>query len=623
MRVSPSTNGAYRMSHGEVPPPIPIGESRPDNFLDSWKEIAAYLGREVRTVQRWEKKEGLPVHRQIHEKLGTVYAYKSEIDAWWRERSAKLASKSENGDAVEGPRVVSWPASTPEIQHEEPTAATRSRWLWGLAAVVAASGLLALLVLANEWGLRDKLKHLLVRGAPTPIRSIAVLPLENLTGDSSKDYFADGMTDALITELGKVRALRVISRTSSSRYKNSKKPLSQIARELNVDGIVEGAVVQSAGRVRIKAQLIYARTDLYLWGRSYDRDLSDVLALEDEVARAITQEIRINVTAQELGRLNSASPVNPEVYQLYLKGRFFLERRTEAGMKKAVECFEEALQKDPNSALAYSGLADAYGLLGSFNFVSPKETGPRANAAAMKALELDDSLAEAHAALAITVDGGFEEQKHFKRAIELNPGYANAHLWYARDLSRMGRVDEALKEILRAQELDPLSLIINDNVGEVYEWARQYDRAIEQLRKTLEMDPNFARTHLDLGAVYQDKGMFDEAIAEFQKGRELGGENWPELRVPLQRAYETSGYRGYYQEQLRLLKERSKQSYVAPVTIAIIYARLGDKESAFTWLEKAQRERTGLFFIKVEPVYDPMRSDPRFRDLLHRAGLPE
>ncbi len=611
------------MSHGEVPPPIPIGESRPDNFLDSWKEIAAYLGREVRTVQRWEKKEGLPVHRQIHEKLGTVYAYKSEVDAWWKERSAKLGSKPENGEIAEGPRIVAWPASTPELPDEELNTATRWRRLLGLAAVVAASGLLALLVQANEWGLRDKLKHLLVRGAPTPIRSIAVLPLENLTGDSSKDYFADGMTDALITELGKVRALRVISRTSSSRYKNSKKPLSQIARELNVDGIVEGAVVQSAGRVRIKAQLIYARTDLYLWGRSYDRDLSDVLALEDEVARAITQEIRINVTAQEQGRLNSASAVNPEVYQLYLKGRFFFEKRTEAGMKKSLEFFEEALQKDRNSALAYSGLADSYSLLGSFNFLPPKEAQPRAKAAAMKALELDDTLAEAHAALAITVDGFEEQEKHFKRAIELNPGYADAHLWYARDLSRMGRVDEALIEILRAQELDPLSLIINDNVGEVYEWARQYDKAIEQIRKTLEMDRNFARTHLDLGAVYEDKGMFDEAIAEFQKARELGGENWPELRVPLQDAFEASGYRGYYQEQLRLLKERSKRSYVAPATIAMIYARLGDKESAFTWLEKAQRERAGLFFIKVEPVYDPMRSDPRFRDLLHRAGLPE
>ena len=611
------------MSHGEVPPPIPIGESRPDNFLDSWKEIAAYLGREVRTVQRWEKKEGLPVHRQIHEKLGTVYAYKSEVDAWWKERSAKLGSKPENGEIAEGPRIVAWPASTPELPDEELNTATRWRRLLGLAAVVAASGLLALLVQANEWGLRDKLKHLLVRGAPTPIRSIAVLPLENLTGDSSKDYFADGMTDALITELGKVRALRVISRTSSSRYKNSKKPLSQIAREMNVDGIVEGAVVQSAGRVRIKAQLIYARTDLYLWGRSYDRDLSDVLALEDEVARAITQEIRINVTAQELGRLNSASPVNPEVYQLYLKGRFFLERRTEAGMKKAVECFEEALQKDPNSALAYSGLADSYGLLGNFNFLPPKEAYPRAQAAAMKALELDDTLAEAHAAFAHNVYGFEEREKHFKRAMELNPSYAAAHLWYSRDLSSMGRVDEALKEILRAQELDPLSLIINDNVGEVYGWAHQYDKALEQLCRTLEMDPNFARTHLDLGVTYEYKGMFDEAIAEFQKARELGGENWPELRVPLQHAYETSGYRGYYREQLRLLKERSKQSYVAPALIAVIYARLGDKESAFTWLEKAYRERAGLFFIEVEPVFDPMRSDPRFRDLLHRAGLPE
>jgi TolB-like protein/Tfp pilus assembly protein PilF len=611
------------MMHNEPPSTIPRGESRPDDFLDSWKEIAAYLDREVRTVQRWEKREGLPVHRQIHEKLGTVYAYKSEIDAWWEERSAKLGSKSENGEIAGGARIVEWPASTPEIADEELKTAPRSRWLWGRAAVLAASGLLALLVLANESGLRDKLKYLLVRGAPQPIRSIAVLPLENLTGDPSKDYFADGMSDALITELGKVSALRVISRTSSSRYKKSNKPLSQIARELNVDGIVEGAVSQSAGRVRINAQLIYAKTDLYLWGRNYERNLSDVLALEDEVARAIAQEIRINVTAQERGRLNSAPAVNPEVYQLYLKGRFFLERRTEEGMKKAVECFEEALQKDPNSALAYSGLADSYGLLGSFNFLPPKEAYPKAKAAAMKALELDDTLAEAHLALADSVDGLEEQEKHFKRAIELNPGFATAHHWYARYLSRMGRLDEALREIQRAQELDPLSLIINDNVGEVYGWARQYDKAIEQLRNTLGMDPNFARTHLDLGEAYEYKGMFNEAIAEFQKARELGGENWPELRAPLQRAYEASGYRGYYQEQLRLLEERSKQRFVAPVSMAMIYARLGDKDRAFMWLEKANRDQTGLFFIKVEPVYDPMRSDPRFRDLLRRAGLPE
>src|SRR5258708_3435395 len=246
------------MSHNEPPSPTPLGELRTDNFLDSWKEIAAYLEREVRTVQRWEKKEGLPVHRQIHEKVGTVYAYKSEIDAWWRERRAKLAPKPENGEIAEGPRIVTWPVGRPELSDEEFVAAPPSRRCGGLAAVVVSSGLLALLVVANEWGLRDKLKHLLVRGAPEPIRSIAILPLENLTGDASKDYFADGMTDALITELGKVSALRVISRTSSSRYKNSKKPLSQIARELNVDGIVEGAVVQSAGRVRIKSQVIYA-----------------------------------------------------------------------------------------------------------------------------------------------------------------------------------------------------------------------------------------------------------------------------------------------------------------------------------------------------------------------------
>jgi TolB-like protein/Flp pilus assembly protein TadD len=613
------------MSRSKIPLRRPSGESRPDDLLDSWKEIAAYLNREIRTVQRWEKKEGLPVHRQQHEKLGSVYGYKSEIDEWWAQRSLELASKSEGDDPEEsrGPQTLSWPINQNSI-HEVKASPSRSRKLWVAAGWLVGSGLLlfALLVLGNAWDLRERVTTLFNAGAPQPIHSIAVLPLKNLSGDASNDYFADGVTDALITELGKVGALRVISRTSSSRYKNAKKPLSEIARELNVDGIVEGSVVQSAGRVRINAQLIYAKTDLFFWGQSYERDLGNVLTLEGELARAITREIRVSVTPQEQRRLKSTATVNPEAYQLYLKGEFFLQRRTEDGMRRAVECFEEALRKDPNSALAYSGLAASYSLLGAFNFISPKEADPKSKAAAMKALELDDTLAEAHAALADTADSFDEQERHFKRAIELNPSYATAHHWYARALSERGRMDEAIREIQRAQELDPLSLIINDNVGEVYIWARQYDEAIEQLLKTLEMEPNFARTHLDLGTAYECKGMFSQAIAEFQRARDLGGENWPELRAPLQRAYETSGYRGYYEEQLRLLKERSKKKYVAPVSIAMIYARLGDKEQSLAWLEKAYRDESGLFFIEVEPVYDSLRSDPRFRDLLRRAGLP-
>jgi TolB-like protein/DNA-binding winged helix-turn-helix (wHTH) protein/Tfp pilus assembly protein PilF len=489
------------------------------------------------------------------------------------------------------------------------------RWVWGMGA----AAVLAVLVGLNVGGWRERLVR---RGSPSRIHSLAVLPLDNLSGDVSQEYFADGMTDALTTDLAEIGSLRVISRTSAMHYKGTNEPLPQIARELNVDAVVEGSVTLLGHRVRITAQLIQASTDRHLWAHEYEGDLGDILTLQDNVARGIANEIQASLTPEQRARLARKPPINPDAYQAYLRGRFYLARRTQPAMEKAVQYFQGAIEKDPRSALAYSGLAESYSLLGSFAFLSPDAAYPKAKAAAMNALEIDPDFAEALTALAgLTNDPG-ETERLYKKAIELKPNYATAHHWYARFLSATGRHQEALAEINRARELDPLSLIINDNVGEILFAGRQFDEAIEQLRKTLEMEPNYPRTHLDLGVVYERKGMFDQAIGEFQKSRALGGENWPEMLVPLQRAYETSGYRGYYATQLRLLKERSARSYVSPVAMAFVCARLGDNHQALAWLEKAYEKHIELTFLKDDPGWDSLRSDPEFRAFLRRILPP-
>jgi TolB-like protein/DNA-binding winged helix-turn-helix (wHTH) protein/Flp pilus assembly protein TadD len=485
------------------------------------------------------------------------------------------------------------------------------------------SGCVLLLLLAASvatWQLHS-------RNSPSPvIRSLAVLPLESLSSDASQDYFADGMTDELISNLGQISALRVISRTSVMAYKHASKPLPQIARELNVDAVVEGTVLRSGDQVRITAQLIEASSDKHLWSQSYQGELRDTLALQSQVARAIADQIRINLNPQEQAALKTARVVNPEAYESYLKGRYFWNKRTADGLKVALAYFNQAIEEDPKYARAYSGLADTYALLGDWQYavMTPKEALPKAKAAAERALELDSALGEAHNSLAFCLDGfdwNFESAgEEFRRAIELNPGYATAHHWYAWHLSLLGRYEEAIAEMRKAQNLDPLSLIISADLAELLVIAHQYDESILESRKTIEMDPNFALAHSQLGQAYLQKEMHDEAIAEMQRAVQLSGGS-PTIIASLARAYVASGRRMEAEKLLKELKKRSNPTYSHASEIAVVCAALGDKDQAMNWLEKGYQERFNPGVL-LRPGFDSLRSDARFEDLVRRIGLP-
>jgi TolB-like protein/DNA-binding winged helix-turn-helix (wHTH) protein/Tfp pilus assembly protein PilF len=462
--------------------------------------------------------------------------------------------------------------------------------------------------------------------APTAIRSLAVLPLENLSGESSQNYFSDGMTDELITDLAQISALRVISRTSVMVYKGARKPLPQIARELHVDAVVEGTVLRAGDQVRITAQLIDASTDKHLWSHSYEGELRDTLALQDRVARAIAEEIKISLTPREQAALKSAAVVNPQAYESYLKGRYFWSKRTAEGLKVALAYFNQAIEEDPNYAQAYSGLADTYALLGDWQYaaMTPKEAYPKAKAAALKAVTLDNALGEAHNSLAFLLDG-FDWDldsggKEFRRAIELNPGYATGHHWYAWHLALLGRYDEAIAEMKKAESVDPLSLIINADLAELLVLAHSYDEAIGQSRKTIEMDPNFAMAHDQLAEAYLQKHMYAEAIPELQKAVQLSSGS-PMCLANLARAYAFSGQRDEATALLSDLKTSSTPGFSHASEVAAIYASLGDKDQAMNWLEKGYAERFNPGVL-IRPRFDPLRSDPRFQRLVQRVGLP-
>jgi TolB-like protein/DNA-binding winged helix-turn-helix (wHTH) protein/Tfp pilus assembly protein PilF len=463
-----------------------------------------------------------------------------------------------------------------------------------------------------------------------PIRSLAVLPLENLSRDPEQEYFADGMTDELITQLAKIGALRVISRTSVMRFKSTRKPLAEITRELNVDAVVEGTVARSAERVRVTAQVIQANPEKHVWAESYDRPVGDVMVLQGELASKIAQAIRIKLTPQEQSRFAGARPVNGEAYEAFLKGRYFWSKRTEAGTQKAIEYFHQATEKDPNYAAAFTGLADSYISLALSEALQeslpPKEAFPKAKAAVDRALEIDHALAEAHASLGhikFQYDRDWSgAEKEFQLAIELNPNFANAHQWYALSLMWRGRLDEALNQIKLARELDPLSLVINANLGFILSGAHQYDQAIEQLRKTLEMDPNFAYAHYRLGQIDVLKGMNAEAVPELEKAIALSGGS-PRATAELGLSYARMGRRSDTLRLLSDLKERSKLRYVSPFDLAVIYGGLGDKGRTLECLEKAYDERsTSLNLLKLSPAFVAVRSDPRFTQLVRRIGLP-
>ena len=457
------------------------------------------------------------------------------------------------------------------------------------------------------------------------IQAVAVLPLEDLSGDPGHAYFADGMTEVLITNLAKIKALRVISRTSAMQYKGVRKSLPQIARELNVDAVIEGSVLRSGDRVRITAQLIHAISDRHLWAESYERDLRDILSLQSEIARQIASEVEIILTPEERARLGNKPQVNPEAHELYLKARYSWNKRTEESVKRALSYLRRAIVCDPTYAQGHAGLADAYLILGYYNTLSPVEAYPKAKAAALKALELYDSLAEPHATLGV-VRRDFEwdwpgAEEEFRRAIELNPGLAQAYHWRGTLLSMLGMHAESLRDKTTALAIDPLSVVIRTDLARMFYFSRDYDRSLEQYRAALDMDPNFSSAHLWLANVYEQKGQFEDAISELQTGMRLSSDSSYAL-AKLGHGYAVAGKADEAHAVLHQLNTLSKQKYVSPYDIAVVHVGLEEDDEAFAWLDRAFEQRSlWLGYLKVEPQLDRLRADRRLQDLLRRVGL--
>ena len=565
--------------------------------LDSWKEIAAYLKRGESTVRRWEK-EGLPVRRHAHKSKASVYAYTSEIDVWWNDGRARLES-IENAAGGRRQRVV------------------------GLVA--AGLVLLGVGLALNVGGVRDRL---LGRSVAGEVTSIAVLPLKNISGDPQQDYFMDGMTEALVTELGKISGLRVLSYQSVISYRQTAKPLPQIARELKVDALLEGAVLHSRDRVRITANLVQAVPERHLWAQTFEFDPRDVLAVQREVARDVARQIRIRLTPQERARLTPSRRVDPGAYEAYLLGRaYFYKIRTPTNVMRAKEHFEKAIERDPGYASAYASLAELYiGTSGSGILTrGPRDARLKARQWAEEALKLDDTLAEAHTALARVEQQEWDwagAEREYQRAIELNPSDPLARIWYAIYLYAMQRFEEAVAQAERAQRLDPVSPLVNTWAGAAYSFAGRPEEAMVSWQKALELDPSYSDASIVLARTYVTKGLYLQAIAELQKAL-IFNPREPFVVGALAHAYARAGQR---EEALKLLGElkriEAERGSIPTFSFIWAYAGLNDKEHAFAWLEKSYQERRDrMVWLNVDPLLDPLRPDPRFHELVRRVGL--
>jgi len=569
----------------------------PNGRLDSWKAIAAYLNRDESTVRRWEK-EGLPVHRHVHAKKASIYAYAAEIDTWWSDGRTRL----EDTDAPRQSR-------------------RRLAWLLAGASLLLAGG--------AAWFFHGKRTEPVVQER---ITSIAVLPLANLSGDPQQDYFADGITEALITELGKIGSLRVVSRASVAPYKGGKLSLDKVARDLNVESLVEGSVVREGSRVRVIAHLIRTRPERQLWAQRYEREVSSILVLQKDLALAIAGEIQAKLTPREDALLAQVSSVDPAAYEAYLNGRYHWNTGSAQGLLKARESFQDAIRRDPTFARAHASLADTYAWSYRWNvkpLMSPRETFAEARSAALKALELDDTLAEAHATLAYIKEAydwdwpGAEH--HYRRAIELNPSYATAYHWFAIELSAMGRHAEAAAQIKAAERLDPRSAIIKAAAGMLLFYAREYEAALDKTRQALDLDPGLIPAHRVSRWIYQTIGRYEEALAAYQNEKSFSGaanEEWP---VPLAQIQASGGRLAEAQAAIKRgvqspLVKRNPE--VLSLGIAQAYALMGERDQALSWLAKAEAARApGFAFVLVDPLLDNLRADPRFVGLLKKAKL--
>ena len=491
---------------------------------------------------------------------------------------------------------------------------------------VVAGAALCVIAIAG-WGWRLSRNRLTTPAVP-PVRSLAVLPLENLSGDPLQEYLADGMTEELIGRLANIRGLRVISRTSAMHFKNTTLSVPEIAKTLGVDAIVEGSIIREGGEVRVHAELIRGATDEHIWAGEYQREYRSLLALQDEVTRNITERIEISLTPQERLTLAYTHPIDPEAHEDYLKGRYHFNQRTQDALNTSTRFFQQAVMRDPGYALAYSGLADAYAMLGFRGGFPSKDALSRAKAAALKAIELDDNLAEPHASLAFIAEtyewNWAMAEREYKRAVQLNPGDARTHNWYAGYLMYTGRLEEGISEARRARELDPLSLPVNNALAGRLLAAGRYDLALEQVQKTLQLDPHFAPARQTLGWAYLHNGKREEAIQEFQRALQLSGTEDTDLMLDLGFAYAIAGKRREAGRILDKLKSLRERGVVPSGSIAILYGALGDSNEAFAWLEKAYEERDPqLTYLKAGRRFEPLRQDPRFRELVQRVGLPE
>lgn len=610
------------MSKTSSTPPAGSTEPPAGERLDSWKEIAAYLKREVRTAQRWEKSEGLPVRRHQHDKLSTVFAYKSEIDAWWHERQPRLEKEVEAPDGNDSPDSS---AATPTEKTNES--------LEGFPPLPATNPLrtaLALVVLLFVvLGSFYLYKKFLLGSQPIPSRTrLVVLPFRNLSSDPGQDVFCQGLTQAMTTQLGRLdpEHLGIIAATTADKIKD--KPVDEIGSELGVNYVLEGSVSRSANQVRIDAQLILVSDQTLKRAITFSRDMGDMLSLQNEVAQAIASEIRLTLSPAEKERLGAGGKVAPEAYEAYLQGLVAWNKRTPEGLAKSMQYFNTAIEKSPKYALAYAGLADAYSILSAVPTaaISPLVAMPKAKRAAEEAIRLDSSSAEAHAALGLvrqSYDWDWDgAEQEYQRAIAINPSYGSARQWHSLLLMARGRNKEALEEIERARTLDPLSPVIPASRIQAFYFSREYDRAIEECSKAIEVEPNFLIVHYHLGQSLLAKGKLPEAIAELKKAEALVGGPTPVITMALGHAYGVSGDRASALKSLAELNAMGAKGYVPALFVSAIYTGLGDRDRAMQWLQKAYDERTEyLIFLNVEPMADPLRSDPRYKDLLRKVGL--
>jgi TolB-like protein len=548
--------------------------SNPADRLDSWKEIASYLRRDVRTVQRWEKKEGLPVYRHLHDKLGSIYAYRNELADWFNTR-----------------------------QQSGGTVATGHR----------------------QEGLAEKIK-------------LAVLSFGNLSGGKEDDYFSDGLTEEMITQITRLQSseLAVIARTTAEHYDASSKSLDQMRKDLGVGYVLEGKVRRGGNRVRITAQLIQLKDQTQLWAETYERDLSDVLSVQADIAQAIAREINLALNLSQSARLSDLQKANgkvqPAAYDAYLKARYNLHQMTPTAISKSIDDFERAIQLDEKYAPAYAGLASAYALLAiaPFDLLPPREAMPKAEKAARKALELDSAFAEAHTALAL-VNHHYhwkweEAAAGYELAIELNPDHADTHLWYSWLLLALGRRDAAFDEIEQTmsivQETDPHRLVaVHTTCAAAYYFGREYQRAVDECEKAEQLDPEYFMLHFIAGRAYMRLNEHAKAIAHLKQARTETGE-MPLMDAALGLAYAVSGKKAETMKLAEAFKAAAKKRYIPPTYFGMLFAGLGDKDKAMMWLEKAYDDRAdGLTWLNVEPMLDEVRSDPRFQNLIRRIGL--